>query len=98
MHAEYQARTFIGEPAKASPLTLEWVGPARDTAAQAWQDLADFRVDVEDEREADTGEDVDRDVSAFMSRDEPGDLWLADPGREGDDMHPGRTYSVIVTN
>lgn len=93
--SEFQARVYLGEPAKAGPLTLEWVGPGRDTAAQAWQDIADFRVDLEDEREADSGEGVDRDVSMFMSRDETGDLWLADPGYDADDdSHMGRTYSV----
>lgn len=94
----YTARTHIGEPAKAGPLTLDWTGPREyDTAEEAWNALADHRVDLEDEADAGTDDPwgVTRDVSALMDRREPGDVWLADPGHDdSDDMHAGRTYIV----
>jgi hypothetical protein len=100
MHTEYAAIVYIGDPIAAGPLTQEWNADRHfETAEQAWQALADYRVDLEDEVEETADVFVDRDVAPLMDGRDTGSVWMADPGHDdSDDMHAGRTYSVVAVN
>lgn len=70
--------------------------PVFDTAAEAWEYLADERTRQADEAE-DAGIDVERDVAPLMEEaltGNEGTVYLPTPGREGDEHDLGIAYSV----